>query len=189
MAKKRKLEEDKVKRIDLWESEYDLINRKTGELVGGTVTYTPKKSKLESYHRFFRVPIDMLQLIFLQNLTATDIEILVLLMKNSIKNNVVAYDIHGFAETLGLSETSIKKNFIKLKKLKFIKRVKLGKPFSLLQISPHLAWMGDTESLTEALKEWPYPEVPEDRYDKYKYFENRYEAYVKKERKRVYYDV
>jgi hypothetical protein len=187
VAKKSRLERGSVKQINLLESNYDLIDRITGEILRGTVTFAPKKSNSESYHRFFRVPIDMLQLVFLQNLTATDIEILLLLMKNSIKNNVVAYDIHGFAETLGLSETSIKKNFMKLKKLNFIKRVKLGKPFSLLQISPHLAWMGDTESLEVALKEWPYPQVPEDRYEKFKYFEDRYSKFVKSERKRIFF--
>lgn len=187
MGKKNELKTFAVKQIHLWESEYDLINRKTGECVEGTVSFEPKKHKLNSYHRFFRVPIDMLQLFFLQNLSATDMDILVLLMKNCIKNNIVVYDIKGFAETLELSEASMKRNFIKLKKLNLIKKVKLGKPFSLLQISPHLAWMGDTESLEEALKGWPRPTVPENRFEKFKYFEKRYESFVKAQRKQIFF--
>jgi len=67
VAKKSRLERGSVKQINLLESEYDLINRVTGEVLKGKVIFEPKKSKLGSYHRFFRVPIDMLQLFFLHH--------------------------------------------------------------------------------------------------------------------------
>lgn len=185
-----KLKQKNLDRITIWNSPFDVINRETGELVDGAVTFTPapKTPNKHPYHRFFKAPIDMMSLMYLHNLTKTEFEIMLLLMHNSVKNNAVVFNEELYAKALEVSQLTIKRSMINLRKNKLIKRLKLLKPHILFQISPHMCWMGDTESLEIALKDWEFPKVPSDRFDLFKDLETHLNPVVKSQRKHAFYE-
>lgn len=186
MGKQKKKNIDTIK---LWDSPFDVVNRETGELVNGSLTFKPddKAPNEHPYHRFFKVPIEMLSLMYLQNLNKTELEIMLLLMHNSVKNNTVVFNENLYAKALEVSQLTIKRSMIKLRKNKLIKRLKLSKPHILLQVSPHVSWMGDIKSLEEALKDWDFPEVPTDRFELFRELETHLKPVVRSFRKAAFY--
>ena len=114
-------------------------------------------------------------------------DIVILLMSNSIKNNIVVYNQVIFSKILDVAPVTIARSISKLKKLKILKNIKQKKNYTLLQISPHVAWMGDQDSLKQALKDWDMPIVPKDRFEIYENFKSSFDPIVRSERKSAFF--